>query len=200
MQYLFITALVKLIQTQTPQCISEVSKYLSRAGPIPFIVREVEAMGPGQDVSLMLEDYDPHSCKYELDLTIRSIAQQQALQQQQQQQQSQQQTLPGRRGLLSVALPRASFNSGADINVLVSPAGSAEVRARLVLSTSDRLSGTGIKSSTNVIPDALRGIVGPATVAVVEFWVDGSDGEVELEIRMEPGRHGIVLNGEPLDP
>ncbi|KAJ3414051.1 hypothetical protein HDV05_007176 [Chytridiales sp. JEL 0842] len=174
-----LTALVKLIQTQTPQCIFEVSKYLVRAGPIPFIVRDNEAVGPGSDVSLMLEEYDPQTSIYTLDLTIRTT--------------SPSTTTDSRRGVVSVALPRNVFSSGADINVMVTPAGGADVRAKLLMGSSDR-------STNSSVPDILKGIVGNATVSVVQFWIEGSDGEVELEVRMEPGRHGVVFNGEPLDP
>ncbi|KAJ3199193.1 hypothetical protein HDU67_003050, partial [Dinochytrium kinnereticum] len=174
------SALVKLVQVQTPLCISEVSRYLARSGHIPFIIRDVDTLGPGPDVVIMQEDHDDRTAKYELDVTIRTSPPSQ----------------DGRRGVLAIALPKASYGFGADISVTVAPAGSAEVRARLAM-------GDGVAGSSNgfvVVPRLLKGIVSIATAAVAEIWIDGDGEEVELEIRIEPGRHGVVLNGEPVEP
>ncbi|KAJ3104729.1 hypothetical protein HDU97_008908 [Phlyctochytrium planicorne] len=172
------TALVKLVQVQTPLCIFEVSRYLAKNGPIPFIVRDLDTqLGPGPDVVLMQEEYDDRTSRYELDLTIRSAPP----------------LSDGRRGVFAVSLPKNTFGFGADIGVTVSPAGAAEVRSRLVMG--------GERAGGVVIPEELRGIVSYATGAVVEVWIDGGDGEeVEVEVRVEPGRHGVVLNGEPVEP
>ncbi|KAJ3112390.1 hypothetical protein HDU96_004602 [Phlyctochytrium bullatum] len=169
------SALVKLVQTQTPLCIAEVSRYLNRAGPIPFLVRDVPTLGPGPDVVLMQEEHDAQAQKYDLELTIRTSPP----------------SPDGRRGLFAIALPRAGYAFGADVGVSVVPAGGAEVRARLVM-------GEAV-SGRVVVPEVLRGVVGSATGWVVELWVEGEGEEVELEVRVEPGRHGVVVNGEPVE-
>ncbi|KAI8850706.1 hypothetical protein BC829DRAFT_388686 [Chytridium lagenaria] len=42
------------------------------------------------------------------------------------------------------------------------------------------------------------GVAGSANGNVV-IWIDGDGEEVELEVRIEPARHGVVLNGEPVE-
>ncbi|KAI9349850.1 hypothetical protein DFJ73DRAFT_932611 [Zopfochytrium polystomum] len=173
------TSLVKLVQTQSPLCIAEVSRYLNSRGPIPFIVRPyshrppLTPETPGPDVVLMSEEYDDRTDRYEVDMTVRAAPP----------------SRDGRRGVLAVALPRRGFSDGADVSVAVAPAGVADVRARLLRAPEDADVGL-----------ALRGVVGKATAWVLECWLDGGEGEeVEVEIRVERGRHGVVVNGEPVE-
>ncbi|KAJ3333809.1 hypothetical protein HDU76_003286 [Blyttiomyces sp. JEL0837] len=198
------SSLVKLVQTQTPLCISAVSSYLNRQGPIPFLIRDIisqpnllttqpqRSWGPGPDVVLMSEDHDDRLARYDLELTIRSTPP----------------SSDGRRGLFVLAIPKPSYPFGADLSVTITPAGAAEVRARLVCSGYTNTTGFGGSNGGFVMGDGFKGVgienevrrlVSSGIGAVVEMWVDGEEGEVEMEVRVEPGRHGVVLNGEPVD-
>lgn len=142
----------------------------------------------------MLEDYDDRTSRYELDYIVRTASS--AM--------SRRRSTVGGGGSLTIALPRLAFSSGADLTVTVSPAGVATVKSRMVYDGANR----------EVLPKDLRTVVSHATVYIVQVRIEVDEdrarqlkeeddeensGDVEVELRVEPGPHGVVLNGEPVE-
>ncbi len=95
--------IVKMVQTQTPMCIKEVEKYLIELGPLPFIVRseqETLEIGPGRDITLQHEAYDPDTATYTIEYQSNPSICAEGL---------------NKLGFITVAFPSRIFRSGVKI-------------------------------------------------------------------------------------
>jgi hypothetical protein len=112
--------IVKMVQTQTPLCIKEVEKYLIELGPLPFIVRseqETLEIGPGKDIILHQEAYDPDTATYTVEYQSNPANGSDVL---------------NKLGFITLAFPSRIFRSGVKIQSQITCSGSVILTGKLV--------------------------------------------------------------------
>ncbi|KAJ3074835.1 hypothetical protein HDU98_010104 [Podochytrium sp. JEL0797] len=195
------TAIVRMVQNQTPLAISNISQYLATNGPIPFVLQvpAIESLNPTPEDALTFinESWNWQNSSYDLILdSVVSPAIDNANE--------------TSRGItcIPLAIPKHQFEkSGCTITVLLQSRGGKTIDGLVV--KHGFLLGPGMSpvEEAERRDQILKGVVSNATLAVVMVWVEVV-GQVEentrfgikIHLARGSGEGQVVVNGEPSGP
>ncbi|TPX68871.1 hypothetical protein SpCBS45565_g02823 [Spizellomyces sp. 'palustris'] len=152
------SSIIKVIQTQTPLCIAEVFKYIEHKGFIPFIIRRVPGVDPGRGLGLHSESFEAKGSIYSLEYR-RTAAHGKAL---------------------AVALPRAAYSDGADVQV--TPADGSVKVYRVPDDAMGRLKDAASEDNSIVLN------------VIVE-----KEADLDVKFRVSPSNRGYMCNGKAIE-